>query len=112
VRDLKAALDAREPIVLIDVRQPEEFQGGHVTGARLIPLPVLATRLDELEKDAAIVCICRSGSRSTTACTDLAARGCDVTNVTGGMQTYALAYERPSRCFCTLPIALRGSDPT
>ncbi len=27
VRDLKAALDAREPIVLIDVRQPEEFQG-------------------------------------------------------------------------------------
>jgi rhodanese-related sulfurtransferase len=92
VRDLKAKLDAREPIVLIDVRQPEEFKSGHVTGARSLPLPTLATRLDELEKDAAIYCICLSGGRSQTACDLLQRQGfTKVTNVSGGMSAWQQA---------------------
>jgi rhodanese-related sulfurtransferase len=92
VRDLKAKLDAREPITLLDVRQPDEFKSGHVAGARSLPLPMLATRLDELAKDAAIVCICLSGSRSKAACDLLQRQGfTNVTNVSGGMGAWTQA---------------------
>jgi rhodanese-related sulfurtransferase len=37
--------------LLLDVRQPAEYQEGHIPGARLIPLPELADRLDELDQD-------------------------------------------------------------
>jgi len=87
VQELKTQLDARTPMVLVDVRQPEEFPyDGHVAGARLLPLPVLATRLNELPKDQPIVCICRSGNRSQVACEMLQRYGfTNVTNVVGGM---------------------------
>ncbi|MBO9315858.1 MAG: rhodanese-like domain-containing protein [Chloroflexus sp.] len=87
VQELKTQLEAHAPIVLVDVRQPEEFAyDGHVAGARLLPLPVLATRLNELPKDQPIVCICRSGNRSQVACEMLQRYGfTNVTNVVGGM---------------------------
>jgi rhodanese-related sulfurtransferase len=87
VQQLSEQLAAHGPLVLIDVRQPDEFaHDGHVAGARLLPLPMLATRLDELPKDAPIACICRSGSRSQVACELLRRQGfSDVANVAGGM---------------------------
>ena len=92
VRDLKAKLDAHDPIMLIDVRQPEEFKSGHVVGARSLPLPMLATRLDKLAKDAAIYCICLSGGRSQTASDLLVRQGfTNVTNVVGGMSAWQQA---------------------
>jgi rhodanese-related sulfurtransferase len=94
VRDLKAKLDARESIVLIDVRQPEEFKSGHVAGARSMPLPTLASRLDDVakDKDAAIYCICLSGGRSSSACDLLQRQGfTNVINVTGGMGAWQQA---------------------
>ncbi len=94
VRDLQATLDARESITLIDVRQPEEFMSGHVAGARSLPLPTLATRLDDLakDKDAAIYCICLSGGRSRVACDLLLRQGfTNVTNVVGGMGAWQQA---------------------
>ncbi|ABY33481.1 MAG TPA: rhodanese-like domain-containing protein [Chloroflexus aurantiacus] len=93
VQELKTQLDARAPMVLIDVRQPEEFAyDGHVSGARLLPLPVLASRLNELPKDQPIVCICRSGNRSQVACEMLQRHGfTNVTNVVGGMVAWQRA---------------------
>jgi len=92
VADLQTKLDAKEPLFLLDVRTPEEFsQDGHVAAATLIPLNELDSRLSELPTDKPIACICRSGNRSTVACTDLAARGYHVTNVTGGMHAWAAA---------------------
>lgn len=87
VQELKTQLEAHASIVLVDVRQPEEFAyDGHVAGARLLPLPVLAMRLNELPKDQPIVCICRSGNRSQVACEMLQRYGfTSVTNVVGGM---------------------------
>lgn len=87
VRDLKAKIDAREAMVLLDVRDPEEFtHDGRIAGARLIPLPTLAARFNELDKDAAIYCICLSGSRSHVACQMLQRQGfTNVINVVGGM---------------------------
>lgn len=87
VQELKAKLDAKESLVLVDVRQPEEFtQDGHVAGAKLIPLPMLGMRLSELPKDKPLFVICLSGSRSKVACDMLVRQGfSNVTNVVGGM---------------------------
>ncbi|NTV64899.1 MAG: rhodanese-like domain-containing protein [Oscillochloris sp.] len=87
VGDLKAKLDAREAIVLIDVRQPEEYtQDGHIAGARLMPLPGLSNQIDKLSKEDPIYCVCLSGSRSHVACDMLLRQGfTNITNVVGGM---------------------------
>ena len=53
----KAWMAERRPAdyVLLDVRQPEEYEAGHLPGARLIPIPELEGRLDELPRDHAIL---------------------------------------------------------
>jgi len=54
-------------IVLIDVRQPDEYEKGHIPGALLIPLPELPDKLSELRSDKTIVTYCRLGRRSLAA---------------------------------------------
>jgi rhodanese-related sulfurtransferase len=71
--------------VLIDVRQPSEWDAGHAPMATLIPLAELPDHLDELPRDRVIVCACRSGGRSLRAATFLEENGFDVVNLTGGM---------------------------
>jgi rhodanese-related sulfurtransferase/predicted transcriptional regulator len=56
--ELRARL-AREEVVLVDVRPPEEFAAGHIEGARSIPLEELERRLAELPADREIVAYCR-----------------------------------------------------
>lgn len=72
---------------LIDVRSPEEYQHDkHVAGAKLIPLPALSHRLDEISRDTPIAIICRSGNRSQVAADMLTKQGfTNVSNVRGGM---------------------------
>ena len=54
--------------IVIDVRTPEEFEGGHYDGATNIPLSELSTRMEEIgEKDRPVVFYCASGSRSSAA---------------------------------------------
>ncbi|MDQ6827090.1 MAG: rhodanese-like domain-containing protein [Candidatus Eremiobacteraeota bacterium] len=63
--------EAREHIargaLLLDVRENDEWERGHVDGARHIPLAELPLRLGELPSSATIVCMCRSGRRSAEA---------------------------------------------
>jgi rhodanese-related sulfurtransferase len=73
--------------VLLDVREPQEWQAGHAPQAVHIPLGELAGRADELPTDAAIMVICRSGNRSAHATRMLAARG-EAANVAGGMAAW------------------------
>lgn len=83
--ELEQRLADPAPPFLLDVRQPEEFAGGHLPGSRLVPLSELAVRLDELPSDREIVCICRSGSRSGAAARLLQERGYRALNLAGGM---------------------------
>lgn len=63
VAELKARLEAREPLILLDVRSLEEYtQDGHVAGSTLIPLPELAQRMGELDSQRPVVCICDRGT--------------------------------------------------
>lgn len=55
--------------LLLDVREPEEYQARHIDDALLIPVGQLASRIDEIGeyKDATVLVYCRSGNRSVTA---------------------------------------------
>ncbi|WP_232219031.1 rhodanese-like domain-containing protein [Chloroflexus sp. Y-396-1] len=89
---LKTMLDQNENFVLLDVRTPAEFvQDGRVAQSILIPLQELEQRLNELPTDKPIVCICRSGNRSATACDLLRSRGYEAINVAGGMRAWKAA---------------------
>ncbi len=81
---------AKRPFVL-DVRQPEEFREMHISGARLIPLAELKSSLKDLPKEREIVCVCASGSRSSSAARTLSAAGYQVINMQGGMSAWSRA---------------------
>jgi rhodanese-related sulfurtransferase len=78
-----AELHARG-VTLIDVRNPDEYEEGHVPGARLIPLPEIGERVDEVPADGPVYVICAMGGRSRKACEVLKLEGRDVTNIAGG----------------------------
>lgn len=77
--------DARERVtngaLLLDVRTPEEFNAGHIPGARNIPVQELQSRLGELEKWRSVVVYCRSGARSATAKALLTKAGHEVLDI-------------------------------
>lgn len=75
-------------VFILDVREPHEFEAGHVAGSKLIPLGSLPDRVGELHslKDQELVVICRGGKRSATACWQLAQAGFTKTyNIAGGI---------------------------
>lgn len=80
-----AELAAIDDAVIIDVRQPEEYDAAHVDGARLVPLGELVERMAELPTDGTLYLMCRSGARSAQATAYLEAQGYDAVNVDGGI---------------------------
>lgn len=84
--ELESQLKEGKQINLIDVREPDEWEAGHIKEARSIPLSELEDRIEEFQQgDKEIVLVCRSGGRSGKACDFLQAKGFKVVNVTGGM---------------------------
>ncbi len=65
--ELKKKIDAHEPFVLIDVREPHEYQICKIPGSKLIPLGEVAKRMNELDSADEIVVHCKSGMRSSKA---------------------------------------------
>jgi sulfur-carrier protein adenylyltransferase/sulfurtransferase len=84
--ELSERLKSGDPMFLLDVREPHEFEGGHLDRAQLIPLQQVPKRASELPEDAEIVVICRSGGRSAHAQQFLMRSGFKrVRNLVGGM---------------------------
>jgi adenylyltransferase/sulfurtransferase len=79
-----------EDVVLIDVREPYEWQAGHIEAARHIPMAQVPNRLAEIPKDKEVVMICRSGGRSGRAQEFLMRQHgyTRVKNLLGGMQRW------------------------
>lgn len=85
VTQLKQRLAAAPAPFLLDVREPWEYQEGHVPGAQLIPLGELERRVNEVPRDRPILAICHSGQRSLAAAGYLQELGyTSVSNVDGG----------------------------
>lgn len=81
----KLEAKAEQPLV-VDVREPAEFEASHIDGALLAPLATVEENLAQIPKDREIVLVCRSGRRSGLAYQRLAARGYTrLWNMTGGM---------------------------
>lgn len=90
-----------EPCLLIDVREPAEFRGGHIPGAVNVPLGQVESAAARYGKTEPIHVICASGGRSLTAQKMLRSLGFEqVVNVEGGFRAWAAAGLPSSRRFC------------
>ncbi len=86
-----ARLQSKDKPLIVDVREPSEFQEGHIKGAKLVPLGSVEQGVAGIPKDREIVLVCRSGRRSGKARELLAGRGYTrLQNMEGGM----LAWEK------------------
>ena len=89
-KDVKAKQDHGDQFVLVDVREPHEFQIARIPGSVLIPLGDLPRRLNELNPADDIVMHCKMGGRSAKACDLLRANGfTKVRNMTGGITRWS-----------------------
>lgn len=70
---------------LIDVREPDEYTGGHVPGALSVPLATVPDNLDLFRADGGpVLVICQGGGRSRRAAEYVAEHGIEAVNVAGG----------------------------
>ncbi|MFB7156531.1 rhodanese-like domain-containing protein [Lysinibacillus sp. NPDC056232] len=83
--EVQQALEQGQAINLIDVREVDEVESGHIPGIIHIPLGLLEFRMHELNKNEPYVMVCRSGGRSGSATQFLESQGFDVSNMVGGM---------------------------
>jgi len=88
--ELKAKLDRGDNFLLLDVREPHEFQIARIPGSKLIPLGELPKHLNEFDPDAEIVVHCKSGGRSQKAVDLMKANGFrHARNMTGGITAWS-----------------------
>ncbi|MEG0268370.1 MAG: rhodanese-like domain-containing protein [Carnobacterium sp.] len=73
---------------LVDVRELDEWNNGHVEGAIHVPLSEFPAAINQLKKDKEYFVMCHSGGRSSKACQYLAQEGFTVTNVMGGISAW------------------------
>lgn len=88
VDEVLQRLTRKEAITILDVREHDEWESGHIPNAKHIPLMELPSRLAELNPDEEIVVVCHSGGRSHHACEYLAHMGYNVVNMLGGMSVW------------------------
>ncbi len=74
---------------LIDVREPNEFEAGHILGARNIPLSQMKMRMKEIRPDKPVYLYCQSGMRSSRAAQTLHRKGYkDLSQLKGGFKRW------------------------
>lgn len=97
-RALKSRLDAAERPVLLDVREPWEFELARIEGSIPIPMSQLEGRFTELDPDAETVVICHHGNRSSYVAMALQRAGFEsVLNLEGGLDAYSSVDESVPR---------------
>jgi rhodanese-related sulfurtransferase len=76
---------------LVDVRNPDEYEAGHVPGAVSVPLSTVPENLAAFSGEGPVHVICKVGGRSMSACAYLIDHGLDVVNVAGGTDAWIMA---------------------
>jgi len=92
--EVKAKIDRADKFVLIDVREPHEYQICNIPFARLIPLGQLPQHLNELDPATEIVAHCKSGVRSAKAVDLLKKNGFRARNMKGGILAWSDKVDR------------------
>lgn len=89
-KDLKARIDAGEPIHVIDVREDWELEVGKLDFAQHIPMDEIVDREDEIPKDRPVVFLCKVGNRSARVVDYFTSQGYDnLLNLDGGILRWA-----------------------
>jgi rhodanese-related sulfurtransferase len=92
--DVKGRLDRGEDLVLLDVREPDEYAFCAIGGSVHIPLREVPGRMGELDREREIVVVCHHGIRSFQAAAFLRARGFDnVYNLAGGIDAWSVTVD-------------------
>lgn len=92
MRQLEEILDSNETITLLDVREREDYEGGHLRGAVSIPLDELEARAGEIPRDRPVIVYCARGSHSMIAARLLDRLGYRTANAVGGLAFYRGKY--------------------
>jgi len=88
LKDYLASAEA--PPLLLDVREPAEFDICHIEGSRLMPMGEVAASLDDLPREKVIIAICHHGMRSYNIARYLEQQGFgQVMNLIGGLDAWA-----------------------
>ncbi|MET4427686.1 MULTISPECIES: rhodanese-like domain-containing protein [unclassified Mycolicibacterium] len=87
VADVPMTFD--QSVVLLDVREDDEWQRGHVAGAQHIPMGEVPARLAEIDNGATLYVVCHAGGRSQRVAQYLVRNGYEALNVSGGMLAWA-----------------------
>jgi rhodanese-related sulfurtransferase len=92
-QDIQRRIDAGEPLVLIDVREPEEFAITRIEGATLIPMRTIPGNLQQLEgkaDEATLIVFCHHGVRSMNVVSWLRQQGVDACqSMAGGIDAWS-----------------------
>lgn len=96
--EAKKKLDSGEPVILLDVRSPEEYAQVHIPGSVSLPLDRLADGISKVaSKDSELLIYCQSGMRAATASRLLSSLGYTNINNIGGIQTWKYETEKGRR---------------
>ena len=87
IAEVPASFD--DGVVLLDVREDDEWQRGHAPDALHIPMGDVPARLAEIDTDATLFVVCHAGGRSLRVAQYLARNGYEPINVAGGMLAWA-----------------------
>lgn len=93
VDEARARIDGDAGAVVLDVREPDEWNAGHVDGSTWIPMGELSARQPDIPDARPLVVVCRSGARSAKVTQALVAAGYDASNLVGGLQAWVEAGE-------------------
>jgi rhodanese-related sulfurtransferase len=89
--ELKQSLDRGEKILLIDVREPWEFDLTRIGGAKLVPMGSIPANLQSLDSGDPVVCYCHHGMRSLDVAVWLRSQGVEnVRSLAGGIDRWSL----------------------
>lgn len=80
--------ESAESVILLDVRENDEWQQGHAPGAVHIPMSEVPSRLGEIDIDSQLYVVCKAGGRSARVVEYLNQIGYDAVNVDGGMAAW------------------------
>ncbi len=81
----RAAEMQREGAQIVDVREPYEYEAGHIAGDRHIPMLELMDAAGTLDRDRPVVFVCRVGGRSAMAAQAFRGAGFDAWSLSGGL---------------------------
>ncbi|MFT8361968.1 MAG: rhodanese-like domain-containing protein [Sporolactobacillus sp.] len=86
--EVERLMNENSGVSIIDVREPDEFAGGHIKGAVNIPVNEVQSRMGEIDRTKEHIIVCLSGKRSGFAASILSASGYRVRNMNGGMMNW------------------------